>query len=333
MKDRAGIISTFLTETGWAKATRTPLAGDASARRYERLKNPDGTTAVLMDAPPDSGEVTRPFVQISQHLSAHGFSAPKIHAENPAAGLILLEDLGDDLFTRVISSNPQSETHLYKAACDVLLKLHQIAPPTLTVFDPTLMAEQAGLVFTSYQQGITGQQMPDTLADFRYVLADLLSYHSDTKNVMILRDYHAENLLWLPDRIGVARVGLLDFQDAVVGHPAYDLVSLLQDIRRTVSPETESATIRHYLGRSGTDEESFKTAYTVLGVQRNLRILGVFARLATDYGKPHYVDLIPGVWTHVVRGLQHPSLTQLADILIPALPKPSPENLQILRQS
>ncbi|MBV1896359.1 MAG: phosphotransferase [Rhodobacteraceae bacterium] len=332
MTDRTGIITAFLTETSWANATRTPLAGDASARRYERLKSSDGTTAVLMDAPPNTGEDTRPFIQISRYLSAHGFSAPKIYAENPVAGLVLLEDLGDDLFARVISASPRSETRLYQAACDVLLKLHQIPPPTLTVFDPTLMAEQAGLVFTSYQQGITGQPMPDTLAAFKSVLTDLLSKHSDTKHVMILRDYHAENLLWLPDRDGIARVGLLDFQDAVIGHPAYDLASLLQDIRRTVSPETESATIRHYLEQSGADEETFKAAYTLLGVQRNLRILGVFARLATDYGKPHYVDLIPGVWTHVMRGLQHPNLTQLAEILIPTLPKPSPENLQTLRQ-
>ncbi len=332
MTDRAKIIAAFLAETGWGNAIRNPLAGDASARRYERLKNPDGTTAVLMDAPPESGENILPFVQISRHLSTHGFSAPKIYAENAVTGLILLEDLGDDLFTRVISANPQSETPLYQAACDVLLKLHQADCPPLTVFDPPLMAEQAGLVFTSYQQRITGQQMPETLTTFKSVIKDLLNEHSDAKPVMILRDYHAENLLWLPDRAGVARVGLLDFQDAVIGHPAYDLVSLLQDIRRTVSSEAETATIRHYIKQSGVNEASFKTAYAVLGVQRNLRILGVFARLATDYGKPHYINLIPRVWDHVARGLQHPALSQLADILIPVLPEATPENLQYLRQ-
>lgn len=331
MIDRSQTIAALLAKTDWAEATQTPLAGDASARRYERLVNSDRSTAVLMDAPPETGEKTLQFVQIAQHLSAHGFSAPKILAHDAKAGLILLEDLGDDLFTRVISANPRSENQLYQAACDVLIKLHQTDCPPLTVFDPPLMTEQASLVFTSYQQGITGQPMPDTVATFKSVMMDLLSPHSGTKSVMILRDYHAENLLWLPDRDGVARVGLLDFQDAVIGHPAYDLVSLLQDIRRTVSSETETATIRHYIKQTGVDEMSFKTAYTVLGVQRNLRILGVFARLATEYGKPHYVDLIPRVWDHVARGLQHPDLTQLADILIPALPEPTPENLQILR--
>lgn len=331
MTDRFEQITAFLAQTDWANATRTFLAGDASARRYERLTNPDGITAVLMDAPPESGEKIQPFVQISRHLSAHGFSAPEIYAEDAEAGLILLEDLGDDLFTRVISADPQSETQLYQAACDVLIRLHQIDCPPLTVFDPSLMTEQAGLVFPSYQQVITGQPMPDALASFQTVLKDILARYTQAKPVMILRDYHAENLLWLPDRIGVAQVGLLDFQDALIGHPAYDLVSLLQDIRCTVSPETETATIRHYITQTGTDEQPFKTAYAVLGVQRNLRILGVFARLATEYGKPHYVDLIPRVWDHVTRGLQHPALTPLADILIPALPSGTPENLQHLR--
>jgi N-acetylmuramate 1-kinase len=331
MIERTRIITAFLAKTDWANAARTPLAGDASARRYERLVNPDGIPAVLMDAPPESGENIRPFVQIARHLSTHGFSAPTIYAEDAKTGLILLEDLGDDLFTRVISTNPKSEARLYQAACDVLLKLHQIDCPPLTVFDPALMAEQAGLVFTSYQQSITGQPIPDTVATFESVLKELLSENNDSKPVMILRDFHAENLLWMPDRVGVARVGLLDFQDAVIGHPAYDLVSLLQDIRRTVSAETESATIRHYLAQTGADEASFRNAYAVLGVQRNLRILGVFARLATEYGKPHYVNLIPRVWNHITHGLQHPALAKLADILIPALPEPTPENLQLLR--
>jgi N-acetylmuramate 1-kinase len=333
MTDRSKTIAAFLATTEWANATRQPLAGDASARRYERLINPDGTPAVLMDAPPESGEYILPFLDISRHLSAHGFSAPEIYANDTETGLILLEDLGDDLFTRVIAANPQSETRLYQSACDVLLKLHQTDCPPLTLFDPLLMAEQASLVFSSYQQGITGQPMPDTLATFKSVMKDLLDKHNDAKPVMILRDFHAENLLWLPDRNGIAQVGLLDFQDAVIGHPAYDLVSLLQDIRRTVSPETEIATIRHYIEQTGVDDVSFRNAYAVLGVQRNLRILGVFARLATEYGKPNYINLIPQVWDHVARGLRHPALAQLAEILIPALPEPTPENLQFLRLS
>ena len=332
MTERAKQITAFLSQTDWANATRTPLAGDASARRYERLVNTEGKLAVLMDAPPESGENIRPFIQVSRHLSAHGFSAPDIYAHDAKTGLILLEDLGDDLFTRVISNGRQSESNLYQAACDVLIKLHQIDYPSLTIFDPSLMTEQAGLVFPSYQQGITGQPMPDALASFQSEFESILTEHTQADPVMVLRDYHAENLLWLPCRTGIAQVGLLDFQDAVIGHPAYDLVSLLQDIRRTVSLETENATIRHYIEQSGADGPSFETAYAVLGVQRNLRILGVFARLATEYGKPRYVDLIPRVWVHVTRGLQHPVLKPLADILLTALPNATPENLQHLRQ-
>lgn len=333
MTNRSEQITEFLAQSDWNNAARTSLAGDASTRRYERLINPDGKPAVLMDAPPESDENIRLFIQIARHLSANGFSAPEIYADDAETGLILLEDLGDDLFTRVISADPRTETQLYQSACDVLVQLHQIESPPLTAFDPPLMAEQAGLVFTSYQEGITGHSMPDKLALFQSTLRAILTEHTQAPPVMILRDYHAENLLWLPDRKGVAQVGLLDFQDAVIGHPAYDLVSLLQDIRRTVSPETEAATIRHYIDETATDKHLFKAAYAVLGVQRNLRILGVFARLAAEFGKPHYVDLIPRVWDHVMRGLQHPALTQLADILLPALPKPTPENLQHLRQS
>lgn len=333
MTPRCEKIAAFLAQTNWADAVRAPLAGDASNRRYERLTNPDGQSAVLMDAPPETGENIQPFVQIARHLTAQGFSAPEIYADNARVGLILLEDFGDDLFTRVISANPQSETSLYKSACDVLIKLHKTDHPALTVFDPPLMADQAGLVFTSYLQRITKRPLPGTLASFQSVLEDILTQHTQAVPVMILRDYHAENLLWLPDRRGVAQVGLLDFQDAVIGHPAYDLVSLLQDIRRTVSRDTETATISHYIRQTGVDEPSFKTAYAVLGVQRNLRILAVFARLASEFGKPHYLDLIPRVWVHITRGLQHPALSPLAKILIPVLPEPSPENLQHLRQT
>ena len=149
---------------------------------------------------------------------------------------------------------------------------------------------------------------------------------------MILRDYHAENLIWLPGRKGIARVGLLDFQDAMTGHRAYDLVSLLQDVRRDVPAGIETRMLARYIDGSGTNDHAFRTAYAVLGAQRNLRILGVFARLATDYGKPRYVDLIPRVWAHLVRDLDHPALAPVAQMLVDTLPAPSPETLQRLRR-
>lgn len=156
--------------------------------------------------------------------------------------------------------------------------------------------------------------------------------HNDATPVLIQRDYHAENLLWLPEREGIERVGLLDFQDAMSGHPAYDLVSLLQDARRDVAPEVEEAMIIRYLEKSGFDDSSYRAAYAVLGVQRNLRILGVFARLGQDHGKPHYVDLIPRVWNHLIRDLDHPALAPVAEKLRAELPEPTPENLERLKQ-
>jgi len=327
MTTRPEKAAAFLATTKWANSARAPLAGDASNRRYERLTNPD---AVLMDAPSNTGEDIRPFIRIAQHLTQHGFSAPQIYAQDTENGFLLLEDLGHDLFTRVIHDNPPIETSLYKAAADVLIRLHSVECPEVTAFDSALMTEQAGLVITSYQHGITGQSDPETLGQFKSQFFDILNEYTQAEPVLILRDYHAENLLWLPDRNGVARVGLLDFQDAVAGHPAYDLVSLLQDIRRTVSPDTITATIKFYIDQTGQNAQQFTDAFTVLGVQRNLRILGVFSRLSLDQNKTQYLDMIPQVWAHVQRGLQHPIMAPLAQILDPILPEPTPENLQHL---
>ena len=148
--------------------------------------------------------------------------------------------------------------------------------------------------------------------------------------VTVLRDYHAENLIWLPEREGARRAGLLDFQDAWIGHRAYDLVSLLQDARRDVSEETAAACMRHYLDGSGLDAERFEAACAVLGAQRNLRILGVFARLAVTRGNPRYIDLVPRVWHHLERDLAHPALAEVRRIL-DVLPAPTPSVLERLR--
>jgi len=150
--------------------------------------------------------------------------------------------------------------------------------------------------------------------------------------VLIQRDFHAENLLWLPNRTGVQRVGLLDFQDARTGHPAYDLVSLLKDARRDVPAKVERAMIARYVQNTNSDPRAFDAAYQLLGVQRNLRILGVFARLSLHFNKPHYVDLIPRTWAHLMQGLSHPALKKLRDQVLKDLPPPTPENLTVLKE-
>lgn len=334
MTDRSALADAFLASTRWAKARRAPLAGDASNRRYERLHMPvTGETAVLMDAPPDKGEDVRPFVHIARHLHGLGLSAPEIFAEDTEHGFLLIEDLGDDLFSRVIPRWPDLERTLYEAATDVLVALHDAPMPKLESYDPGLMTRMASLAFTKYRDPVIGTPDPDTQTRFAHRFEDILAQTTDNiPPVLTQRDYHADNLLWLPEREGIARVGLLDFQDAMSAHPAYDLVSLLQDVRRDVPAAIEAAMIDRYIAATGVDDHLFRTAYMVLGAQRGLRILGVFGRLGTDYGKPHYVDMIPKVWDNVARNLEHPALAPVANLLLDALPRPTAAALKTLKQ-
>ncbi|WP_233270404.1 aminoglycoside phosphotransferase family protein [Chachezhania sediminis] len=329
--DRTAAIRSFLADAGWGDAAIAPLAGDASNRRYDRLTAADGTRAVLMDAPPEKDEDVRPFVTIARHLTACGLAAPKILAEDATTGLLLLEDLGDALFARVLERQPEMEHQLYEAAVDVLVRLHNCDLPEAPDYSPGLMAELAALAFTKYRTAVTGEDDPALTARFTERFEDLLHQTTRTPPVLALRDYHAENLLWLPDRDGLERVGLLDFQDAMTCHPSYDLVSLLQDARRDVSPVIEHRMIARYIEATGTDDHAFRTGYALIGTQRNLRIIGVFARLATDYGKPRYVDLIPRVWDHAMRDLDHTALAPISDLVRDSLPAPDPAALDKLR--
>ncbi len=331
MSERATLITAFLVQNGWGDAARAPLAGDASNRRYERLRHPTLGDAVLMDAPPARGEDVRPFVAIAKHLSGLGLSAPQLFAQDANNGFLLLEDLGDALFKRVVQTNPELERPLYEAATDVLLTLHRAPlPKGLLPYDAQVMAELAALAFDWYL-AYGAAPDPQSRSHFKASFQSLLAQHLEDSPVLIQRDYHAENLLWLPERQGVARVGLLDFQDAMAGHAAYDLVSLLQDARRDVPPAIETAMITRYLDGSDKDRATFDTAYHLLGAQRNLRILGVFARLCLRDGKAHYVDLIPRVWGLLQRDLDHHALAPLARMLRDTLPTPNAALLNRLK--
>lgn len=332
MTDRLELARAFLHEANWADARMTLLAGDASNRKYHRITSSvTGETAVLMDAAPASGEDVRPFVHIARYLSGIGLSAPRIMAEDSAQGFLLIEDLGDALFARVTAESPALECTLYAAATDVLIALHEHAPPSeLVPYDSTLMSDMAALSFDWYASAID-QINPAARQGFHDALGAILLRHAEDHSVLIQRDYHAENLLWLPERSGIARVGLLDFQDAMLGHAAYDLVSLLQDARRDVSPQTESQMIARYVSATDADPGRFDAAYRCLGAQRNLRILGVFARLCIRDGKSGYVDLIPRVWDHLQNDLTHPALEPVIEIIRDNLPEPTPQILQKLK--
>ena len=325
---RERLMAAFLTQAGWSGSRQTLLAGDASSRRYHRLHR-GRDSAVLMDSPGDAVSVAA-FVRIAKHLSGQGLSAPLIFAEDVENGFLLLEDLGDDLFARLLHQGSVSETTLYTAAVGVLMSVQSHSPaPGLFNGSAEDWAAAADFVLDWYAFGIHGERT-DT-AQFRAVLGEALTLHADGPRVMILRDYHAENLLWLPERTGFARVGLLDFQLAQMGQPAYDLVSLAQDARRDVSLEAETAMVRHYLDLAGTDAGAFEAAYAVLGTQRALRILGVFAKLCIADGKSSYVGLIPRVWGHLQRNFGHPALAPLAALCADILPEPTPQHLERIR--
>lgn len=324
---RAAAAQALIESAGWGGASRARLAGDASNRKYDRLSQPDGRTAVLMDADPALGEDVRPFLSIARALAARGLSAPQILGADSAAGFLLLEDLGDALFARVVAADPACEDQLYAAATDVLGALHATPPvPDLAPYDAATMGRLAALAVEWYRTGVTGERADP--APFAALVAGLKPALAPGEPVTVLRDYHAENLLWLPDRSGPARVGLLDFQDAMAGNRAYDLVSLLQDARRDVPPAVEARMIARYAAANGLDESLFRAEYAFCGAQRNLRILGVFARLSMLHGKPHYVALIPRVWDLLQRDLAHPALAPLAAEVTRLLPAPTPTGLQ-----
>lgn len=319
MPDRMDLIAAFADRAGWGGADRRMLAGDASNRRYLRLHAASGETAIVMDAPPERGEDVRPFLGIARHLAGLGLSAPRVLAEDATAGLLLLEDLGDGLFARLVAADPARERSLYLAAAETLAELHRADPPAgLTRFTPEVMADLTRLAFEWY-----GPDAPrDEAEEMTARLRDALARTAPEPTVLALRDFHAENLLWLPDRAGPARVGLLDFQDAVIAHPAYDLVSLLHDARRDVSDETRTAAVRHFLDLTGHAEAPFAAAAACLSAQRNLRILGVFARLARRDGKTGYLGFLPRVWRLLLRDLDHPALAGVRDAALHLLPPP-----------
>lgn len=318
-RDAAG----FLARAGWGDAARAPLAGDASNRRYERLRR-NSESAVLMDADPARGEDVHPFLAIARHLSALGFSAPRVLAEDVAGGFLLLEDLGDDLYARLVARQPQAEAELYGAAVEVLAALHAHAPPEgLADYGPQEMGVLAALAAEWYLPGATGVAVAAGLAaDLAGTVAGLTLPLMPARPVLVLRDYHAENLLWLPARAGVARVGLLDFQDARAGHPAYDLISLTEDARRDTTAELRAAMAAQYCALTGAEPEAFAVACALIAAQRNLRIMGVFARLGLRDGKPGYIALMPRVWAHLMRDIAHPAAAPLARLVHAHLPPP-----------
>ena len=241
---------------------------------------------------------------------------PKILARDMEHGFLLLEDLGDDLFSRTLKHSPQQEEQLYLAAAAVLADLYTQAGKAdysqFPIYDLARLMTEARLFSDWYLPAVMGKDAQAHGKEWEAIWQALLPKLPALRPVLVLRDYHADNLLWLPERTGLQRVGLLDFQDGVIGSPAYDMVSFLEDARRDVSADTVKKTITHYLERTKIPQEDFSAAYALLGAQRNCKIIGIFVRLAVRDGKQQYISYLPRVWAHLEHDLRHPLLAPLA---------------------
>ena len=355
--EREALKRDFLSAAGLGEARRARLQGDASTRAYERLHLPSGTSLILMDQPPSVETQTCPpkatdaerialgynasarlaagrvdaFVACAGYLRARGFSAPAVIASDPGAGMAVLEDLGDDLYARLIEAN-SDEAPLYDAATDALAVLHDETPPDVLVADgsswPLLTYDELALrtatdILIEWLPKFTSGLIlsPDAVAEWNAVWAPIHARGAAMASVFCHRDYHAENLIWLPGRVGVARVGLLDFQDAVKAHPAWDMSMLLHDARRDVAPEREAAVLaRYFAARPQVDAAAFMADFHALGAANIVRILGIFARLVARDGKPRYRAFMPGLWRYLDRCLSDPAPAGLAEWLARHVP-------------
>jgi aminoglycoside/choline kinase family phosphotransferase len=298
-------VHDFLARCGWAGARVEPLAGDASFRRYFRVVD-DARTAVLMDAPPPHEDV-RPFIAVAEWVHSIGLSAPEILARDIDRGLLLLDDFGDCRLREMLDRDPSRERELYELATDVLVHLHKHSPMDgLPGHGLAQWLEELSLFTEWYCPAL---DLAVDVHGYRAAWTEVLEpvANDGLGPVTVLRDYHAENVMLVRGREGVRHFGLLDFQDALVGHPAYDLASVLEDARRDVPAGIERAMIDRYIASTG-NEVAFERAYWVLAAQRNTRILGVFTRLWKRDNKPHYTAFQPRMWGLLERDLARPEL-------------------------
>lgn len=311
-------LAEFVAAAGWADARVAPLPGDASFRRYFRLEREDGA-AMLMHAPPPH-EDPAPFLHVARWLSAHGMRAPAILAEDAAAGWVLTEDFGNDRMRDWLDDHPEGEHGAYAAAVEALAALHRLPPGPFAPYDMAVYQREAALLTEWFcpAQGLS-VDADGYAAAWEEVLTQMLARQQP--GVTVLRDYHAENIMLLGGQPGAPQ-GLIDFQDALVGHPAYDLVSLLQDARRDVSEPLETAMLAHYCAAAGVAGEDFLADYARLGAQRNAKIVGIFTRLNARDGKPRYLAMIPRVWAALERDLRHPALAPVAQWFDANIPAP-----------
>jgi aminoglycoside/choline kinase family phosphotransferase len=298
-------IPEFLASAGWSEPVVEPLPGDASFRRYFRIRA-GADCAMLMHAPPPN-EDPAPFLLAARWLDDNGMRAPRVLAQDLSRGFVLLEDFGDDRMRDHLDTHPADEDAVYTAAVDALVALHRLSPGPFPEYSMSEYLREARL-FVEWFCPAMGLEVDIAGHDAAWEAALAPMMERQNPGVTVLRDYHAENIMLL-ERLDDQ--GLLDFQDALIGHPAYDLVSLLQDARRDVSPALERRMLDHYLRQTGAGDE-FEADYARLGAQRNAKIVGIFTRLCKRDSKPRYLSLIPRVWEAMERDLAHPALAPVA---------------------
>lgn len=306
----------FLANAGWAGAKVEILAADASFRRYYRVGHGE-RRCVLMDAPPPQEDV-RPFLTVARYLAQLGFSAPKILADDERRGFLLLEDLGDDTYTRVFDAGGDQD-QLYDIAVDTLVHLHELSsaktvPDEIPPYDMDRLVGEAMLFVDWYMPGIGHPVSDNARRAYEDAWRNVFAAVADKRETLVLRDYHVDNMMWLPDRAGTARCGLLDFQDALIGARAYDLMSLVEDARRDVSHERADRLIKRYVaGYGDVHETTLRRDIAVLGAGRHAKVIGIFTRLCNRDTKPQYLSHIPRVWRLLEHDLGHSALAPCAE--------------------
>lgn len=325
MTERARRIAAFLDRAGFGAAQRAALSGDASFRRYERLSL-DGRSALLMDAPPDREDV-RPYLRIARQLRDLGFSAPDIIASEESEGLIVIEDFGDDTFTRLLAAGA-AEQPLYALAIDVLIDLHrrpssQAVPAGLAPYDNERLLAEAALLTDWYMPAVLGRATEKQFRDeYLGLWRTILARARAVPETLVLRDFHVDNLMIVAGRSTIAACGLLDFQDAVAGPVSYDVVSLLEDARRDVADALYAAMRRRYLDAfPALEETAFDRSMAILGAQRHCKVIGIFTRLKVRDGKPIYLEHIPRLWRLLERSLAHPALGPMRALIASGIPR------------
>lgn len=325
--ERGDAMDDFLNRTGWHGAARRMLAGDASFRRYERVELGD-RIAVLMDAPPPWEDV-RPFIAMTGLLTRCGVTVPEILARDEDAGFLLLEDLGDLSFTRLLRAEPSRERELYLAATDALIAIHSASGAhaetlahAMPPYDMAVYLREAALFAEWFLPQIHGLARARELREeYLSIWSEILTHAAPKQTTLVHRDYHADNLIWLGEREGHRAVGMIDYQDALWGDPAYDLASLLEDARRDVADTTVADCFARYSTAIGEQAQAFAARYSVIAAQRNAKIIGIFARLCVRDGKAHYIDYLPRVWGHFMGDLRQPLLAPLAEFIEAQVPE------------